>query len=134
MFKAEQISRIRAVLMSITALACFLYAVLALVQNRPDPILWWIPGGFGAGSAVLIAVIYALAGRTEMRAVMDELYMATITKAAAQAYWLSLAMFVAISALVVWAGYDWTTAYAVHGTFLGGSFLALFVWHDQRLG
>lgn len=47
---------------------------------------------------------------------------------------LSLALFALLAALVVLGLADWNTAYAVLGTTMGGSYLALFVWLDWRAG
>lgn len=134
MFSTQGIEKTRALALALTILACFSYAAMALVQGRPDPMFWWIPGAFGLGAAALIWAVAFTAGRSAVRAATDELYKATSRRAAAYAYWLSLALFALLAALVVLGLADWNTAYAVLGTTMGGSYLALFVWLDWRAG
>jgi len=131
---AQSIEKTRLIALLVTSLACFSYAALALVQGRPDPMLWWIPGAFGLGAAALICAVAFLAGRSAAEAATDELYKATSRRAASLAYWLSLAFFALVAALVAFGLADWNTAYAVLGTAMGGSYLALFVWLDWRAG
>lgn len=131
---AQSIEKTRFIALLVTSLACFAYAALALLQGRPDPMLWWIPGAFGLGAAALICAVALIAGRSAARAATDELYKATSQRAAASAYWLSLALFALVALLVAFGLADWNTAYAVLGTAMGGSYLALFVWLDWRAG
>jgi len=130
--KAHHISSARLGLLAITGLACFAYAALALAQNRPDPFYWWVPGLAGVVSSVLIFALAFAAGRRESRMAMDELYRQTSQRAAAQAYWVSLGLFVLAVGLINWVGLDAGAVMASLGTSMGAAYLMLFVFHDLR--
>lgn len=130
---SEMISRLRTGSLGLTGLACVGYAGLALVQGRPDPVWWWLPGGLGLLSALVIALAAFGAGRRAASEAMDELYQAVSHRAQRQAYWLSMAMFVIIAVLTGRDILDARTGFAVLGTLMGASFLLLFVWHDWRM-
>ena len=57
--------------LAITGLTCLAYAVLALLQVRPDPFPFWIPGILGIISAALIFAL-AAAGRKNAKHAFDE--------------------------------------------------------------
>ena len=131
---ADHIARARSGLLGLTGLCCLLYAGLAFAQDRPDPMYWWIPGAFGATSAVLIAVLSVWAGARQAGMAADELYHNLNRKAQAQAYWLSLALFVGVTLLAAQSVIAFRTGFAVLGTLMGAAYLFLFVWHDWRSG
>ena len=41
------ISKVRTILLGITGLSCLLYAILAVTQNTPQPIWWFVPTAIG---------------------------------------------------------------------------------------
>ena len=53
MVTSELLSTFRRIMFAITGLTCLAYAVLALLQMRPDPFPFWIPGILGLISAAL---------------------------------------------------------------------------------
>lgn len=131
---SEIIEKTRSFSLAAAGVSCFAYAGMALFQGRPDPFLWWIPGAFGLGAAVLITLATFIAGRAATDAAMDELYHSTAQRAAAIAYWVSLALFVITALLAKFGIADRATSTAILGTLMGGSYLALFVWLDWRAG
>ena len=47
MISTDTLSTFRRIMFAITGLTCLAYAGLALVQMRPDPFPFWIPGILG---------------------------------------------------------------------------------------
>ena len=41
------ISKVRTILLGLTGLSCLLYAILAVTQNTPQPIWWFVPTVMG---------------------------------------------------------------------------------------
>lgn len=41
------ISKVRPILLGLTGLSCLLYAILAVTQNTPQPIWWFVPTEMG---------------------------------------------------------------------------------------
>ena len=64
MVTSELLSTFRRIMCAITGLTCLAYAVLAILQMRPDPFPFWIPGILGLISA---ALIFALATAAERK-------------------------------------------------------------------
>ncbi len=128
----EQLEGLRRGLLGLTGLSCVSYALLAVLQNRPDPFYWWVPMSFGILAAVLITAGIFAAGRNVALQATDELYRATNMRAASQAYWVSLALFVLFSVLAGREVLAWPTSVAALGTLMGAAYLLLFVYHDWR--
>ena len=128
----ERLEVLRRSLLALTGASCVAYALLAIVQNKPDPLYWWVPMSFGIASAVLITAGFLMAGRDVAKQATDELYRATEVRASSRAYWVSLALFVLFAVL---AGRDvlaWPTSVAAFGTLMGASYLVLFAYYDWR--
>jgi hypothetical protein len=53
------ISKVRTVLLGPTGLSCLLYAILAVTQNTPQPIWWFVPTAMGvfAGISPFVAFV-----------------------------------------------------------------------------
>ena len=64
MLASDSLSTFHRSMFAITGLTCLAYAVLALLQMRPDPFPFWIPGILGLISA---ALIFALATAAERK-------------------------------------------------------------------
>jgi hypothetical protein len=130
---AETIARVRSLLLGLTGIACLAYAGLALWQDRPDPAFWWVPGVFGAASALAIFALALLAGPRAVQAATDEVHTAVSQRAQRQAYWVSMALFLLTALLASPGLLEWRTALAVLGALMGAAFPLLFVWHDVRM-
>lgn len=128
----EHIEQVRLWALGATGCACFIYAALAIWQNRPDPLHWWLPAGMGAVAALVIFIVALIAEKTSAEAALDELYTATARKSGAQAYWWSVLLFFALLAAIRYAGLSHETAMAIFGVLMGGAFPALFVFHSLR--
>ena len=130
---SEGIAWVRTLSLGITGVACVLYALGVIVTGRPNPVPWYIPGAMGMASALLISLTAIWAGQRAAVAATDELYRMVRDRAERGAYWLSMALFVAV-ALSAGAGLiGWREGFVVLGCLMGASFLLLFVWHDLRL-
>ena len=46
------ISKVRTILLGITGLSCLLYAILAVTQNTPQPIWWFVPTAMGVFAGI----------------------------------------------------------------------------------
>lgn len=62
MLTSDSLSTFRRIMFAITGLTCLAYAALALLQMRPDPFPFWIPGILGLISAALIFALRRLRG------------------------------------------------------------------------
>lgn len=62
MLTSDTISTFCRIMFAITGLTCLAYAVLAILQMRPDPFPFWIPGIVELISAALIFALAAAAG------------------------------------------------------------------------
>ena len=131
---SDQIARIRVVTLGLTGLVCLSYAVLALVLNRPDPMPWWVPGAFGVASGLVIYAAASIAPHNDRKMAMDELSREVSRRAAAHAYWVSLALFVLAFGTGFSPYFDTSAVVAAFGTSIAAAYLILFVWHDTRLG
>lgn len=130
---SELISRLRTVFLGLTGLACVAYALGVVLTGRPDPVAWYIPGALGLFSAFAIMAVSLWAGQGPARAATDELYVAVRRRAEGQAYWLSMALFVAVAVASRMGLIALREGFVVLGCLMGGAFLLLFVWHDLRM-
>lgn len=131
-FTGETMATVRLVALGITGLACVTYAALALVADRPDPVGWYWPGLAGVLATLAITFSAVAAGRQQAGTATDELYRAVNHRAQRQAYWLSMALFVALAVAAAQGWVSPRTALAVLGCLMGAAYLLLFVWHDLR--
>ena len=60
MLTSDSLSTFCRITFAIAGLTCLAYAVLALLQVRPDPFPFWIPGILGIISAALIFALAAV--------------------------------------------------------------------------
>ena len=74
MLTKDSFSTLRRITFAIAGLTCLAYAVLALLQVRPDPFPFWIPGILGIISAALIFALAAAAGHENAHRAFDEGY------------------------------------------------------------
>ena len=74
MLTSDSLSTLRRIMFTITGLTCLAYAVLAILQMRPDPFPFWIPGSLGLISAALIFALASAAGRKNAQQAFDEGY------------------------------------------------------------
>jgi len=130
---ASHLSTFRTVLLALTGLSCVIYALLAGLQNRPDPIGWYLPGLIGGTAAVLITIAAFVAGQKAAQIATDELYHMVNGRAQRHAYWASMALLVLVAVLAKQEAISWATAFAVLGTLMGASYLLLFVFYEWRL-
>lgn len=133
MTRSEQIARLRSVMLGITGLASLFYALLALIENRPDPIAWWIPLAIALMAALIIAASFAIAGPKSANSASDELHRAINATAQRHAYWACLLLFVVIALAASRGLIGPITGYAVLGTSMGASYLLLFVFYEWRM-
>mgnify|MGYP000651611222 CR=1 FL=1 len=132
MLGSEKLASLRIVLFGVTGAVCTAYALMAVVQGRPDPFLPWIPGFFGILSAALIVIAARAAGRAQAAQAMDEGYMVDNHRAQRFGYWVAVSLY-PLFALIVWQGLiDWPTAFAAMGTLTGAAYLLGFVWFDLQ--
>ena len=89
----ESLSTFRRIMFAITGLTCLAYAVLALLQMRPDPFPFWIPGILGLISAALIFALASAAGRQSAQQAFDDGYIMDKRRAEAHAFWIALMLY-----------------------------------------
>ena len=123
--KANSIATLRLVLLGLTGVACFLFAALAL--------WWWGPAAMGLGSTAVLFAVAWLAGDRQVGMAYDELNAEITRRAAAGAYWISLALFFPFAAGMAWQVMAPGALTAAFGMAMGGIYLIRFVWLDLRL-
>lgn len=128
------ITRIRSLLLGLVGLCCLTYALMALVQNRSDPFLWYLPYLAGLIATVLIFVAFVRADRATRGAASDELYKTIARSAACYAYWIAVAMYPVFGLGVAVLDLRWDTVFAVMGALTGASYLLLLTFLEWRTG
>ena len=128
MISTDTLSTFRRIMFAITGLTCLAYAGLALVQMRPDPFPFWIPGILGLISAALIFALAAAAGRNTAQQAFDEGYIMDKRRAEAQAFWVALMLYPIFGLFM--GAVALPTAFAAMGTLTRAAYLLLFTYHD----
>lgn len=128
-----RITKVRTVLLCITGLSCLLYAVLAIAQNRPDPIWWFIPSVTGGLAMIGIFAAFSFASPAARRMAQDEMYIELSYRAQRHAYWISVALYPIFAAGSFWGGLEWVTVFAAIGTLVGASYLLLLTFYEWRV-
>jgi hypothetical protein len=128
MISTDTLSTFRRIMFAITGLTCLAYAGLALVQMRPDPFPFWIPGILGLISAALIFALAAAAGRNTAQQSLDEGYIMDKRRAEAQAFWVALMLYPNFGLFM--GAVALPTAFAAMGTLTGAAYPLLFTYHD----
>lgn len=130
MISTDTLSTFRRIMFAITGLTCLAYAGLALVQMRPDPFPFWIPGILGLISAALIFALAAAAGRNTAQQAFDEGYIMDKRRAEAQAFWVALMLYPIFGLFMATGAVALPTAFAAMGTLTGAAYPLLFTYHD----
>ncbi len=130
MISTDTLSTFRRIMFAITGLTCLAYAGLALVQMRPDPFPFWIPGILGLISAALIFALAAAAGRNTAQQTFDEGYIMDKRRAEAQAFWVALMLYPIFGLFMATGAVALPTAFAAMGTLTGAAYLLLFTYPD----
>ena len=130
MLTSDSLSSFRRIMFAITGLTCLAYAVLALLQMRPDPFPFWIPGILGLISEVLIFAMAAAAGRKSAQQAFDEGYIMDKSCAEAHAFWVVLMLYPIFGVLMATGAVALPTAFAAMGTLTGAAYPLLFTYYD----
>jgi len=130
MLTSDSLSTFRRIMFAITGLTCLAYAVLALLQMRPDPFPFWIPGILGLISAALIFALASAAGRKSAQQAFDEGYIMDKRRAEAHAFWIALMLYPIFGVLMAMGAVALPTAFAAMGTLTGAAYLLLFTYYD----
>ena len=129
MLTCDSLSTFRRIMFAITGLTCLAYAVLALLQVRPDPFSFWIPGIMGIISATLILVLTAAAGRKSALQAFDEGYIMDKRRAETHAFLIALMLHPIFGVLMATGAVALPTAFATIGTLMGAANLLLFTYY-----
>lgn len=121
MISTDTLSTFRRIMFAITGLTCLAYAGLALVQMRPDPFPFWIPGILDLISAALIFALAAAAGRNTAQQAFDEGYIMDKRRAEAQAFWVALMLYPIFGLFMATGAVALPTAFAAMGTLTGAA-------------
>ena len=129
MLMSDSLSTFRRIMFAITGLTCLAYAVLALLQMRPDPFPFWIPGILGLISAALIFALAAAVGRKNALQAFDEGNIMDKRRAEAHAFWVALMLYPIFGILMATGTVALSTAFAAMGTLTGAAYLLLFTYY-----
>ena len=133
MLQDTDISKVRIILLELTGLSCLLYAILAVTQNTPQPIWWFVPTAMGVFAGIGIFVAFAMADPASRRMATDEMYTLITHRAQQHAYWLFLGLYPAFAVIIMTTGFEWNMAFAAMGTFTGAAYLLLLTFYEWRM-
>ena len=129
MLTSDSLSSFRRIMFAITGLNCLAYAALALLQVRPDPFPFWIPGILGIISAALIFALAAV-GRKNAKQAFVEGYIMDKRRAQAHAFWIAMIFLPIFGIFMATGTVALPTAFAAMGTLAGAAYLLLFTYYD----
>ena len=112
MVTSELLSTFRRIMFAITGLTCLAYAVLALLQIRPD-----LCPGIGSGTQ-------------KCTTGLDEGYIMDKRGAEAHAFWIALMLYPIFGLLMTTGAVALPTAFGAMGTLTGAAYLLLFNYYD----
>ena len=130
MLTSDSLASFRRIMFAITGSTCLAYAVLALLQMRPDPFPFWIPGILALISVVLIFAMAAAAGRKSAQQAFNEGYITDKRRAEAHAFWVALMLYKIFGVLMATGAVALPTAFTAMGTLKGAAYLLLFTYYD----
>ena len=130
MLTSDSLSTFRRIMFAMTGLTCLAYAALALLQMRPDPFPFWIPGILGLISTALIFALASAAGRKSAQQAFDKGYIMDKRRAEAHAFWAALMLYPIFGGLMAIGAVALPTAFAAMGTLTGAAYLLLFTYYD----
>ena len=123
------ISKVRTILLGITGLSCLVYAILAIAQNDPQPIWWFIPMTAGLLASVGIAIAFLLGDSSARQMAHDEMN----HRAQRHAYWIAVLMYPIFAVIIMTTGLSWETTFAAMGTLTGAAYLLLLTFYEWRM-
>ena len=127
------ISKVRTILLGITGLSCLVYAILAIAQNDPQPIWWFIPMTAGLLASVGIAIAFLLGDSSARQMAHDEMYDELNHRAQRHAYWIAVLMYPIFAVVIMATGLSWETTFAAMGTLTGAAYLLLLTFYEWRM-
>ena len=129
MLTSDSLSSFRRIMFAITGLTCLAYAALALLQVRPDPFPFWIPGILGIISAALIFALAAVERKNAKQAFVEG-YSMDKRRAQAHAFWIAMIFLPIFGIFMATGTVALPTAFAAMGTLAGAAYLLLFTYYD----
>ena len=129
MLRSDSLSTFHHIMFAIMGLTCLACAVLALLQVRPDPFPFWIPGILGIISAALIFALAAV-GRKNAKQAFVEGYIMDKRRAQAHAFWIAMIFLPIFGIFMATGTVALPTAFAAMGTLAGAAYLLLFTYYD----
>jgi len=129
MLTSDSLSSFRRIMFAITGLTCLACAALALLQVRPDPFPFWIPGILGIISTALIFALAAV-GRKNAKQAFVEGYIMDKRRAQAHAFWIAMIFLPIFGIFMATGTVALPTAFAAMGTLAGAAYLLLFTYYD----
>lgn len=132
MLSVNAVLNIRVIVFGLTGLVCLLYALLAVLNGRPDPFSPWIPGIFGVVSALVVMVATYSAGPRNAAMAGDEGFSHDFQRAQGVGYWTALMLYPVFGYLLSQGMVSFAVAFAAMGTLTAAAFLLPFVWFDLK--
>ena len=129
MLRSDSLSTFHRIMFAIMGLTCLACAVLALLQVRPDPFPFWIPGILGIISAALIFALAAV-GRKNAKQAFVEGYIMDKRRAQAHAFWIAMIFLPIFGIFMATGTVALPTAFAAMGTLAGAAYLLPFTYYD----
>jgi len=106
---------------------------LAVTQNTPQPIWWFVATAMGVFAGISTFVAFAMADSASRRMATDEMYTLIRHRAQRHAYWLSLGLYPVFAVIIMMTGFEWNTAFAAMGTLTSAAYLLLPTFYEWRM-
>lgn len=129
---AETVFLTRVVTLGAAGALFALYAALAVLTGRPDPMPLWIPMLAAALAFVLICGASVLVGRRATEQAFDEGYLTDERRAQCIGFWGAVALYPAFTLLLWWEWVSFPVTFAAMGSLTAAIYLLTLVWFDVR--
>ncbi len=113
----------RSLSMALAGVICALYAILVVVQGRPDPLPFWIPSVVGVAAALAIWASVGASRPKVVNAAFDEGYRADSVLAERMGFWVAIALHPIFGAQLYMDWISWPSAFAAMGTLTAATYL-----------
>ncbi len=118
--------------MGFAGLICAIYALLVLLQGRPDPMPTWIPGIAGVVAAAAIWASVGASNKKTVGATFDEGFKAEEAMAQRIGFWVAIWLYPAFAVPLMLEWISWPSAFAAMGTLTAATYLLASVFLDLR--
>lgn len=129
---AQTLAMVRAAAMGGAGAVLALYALLAVVTGRPDPLPIWTAWGVGVLAWGTITAAALVAGRGRAAQAFDEGHRADTALAQRIGFWTAVWLYPGFTVLLLAEWVTWPVSFAAMGCLTAASYLIAAGWLDLR--